>query len=483
LVVGAPGETGPSSGIDGNQTQSPTFYFSNGAAYVFVKSSGVWTQQAYVKPSNTSLGNMYFGSSVAIAEDCMVIGAPSERCSSTGVNGNQFVSDPNPGFGAAYVFRRDVSTWSQEAYLKASNSEANDNFGSDVAVSGDRVVVSAPNEKSAATGVDGNQADNSIGNAGAAYAFDREDGVWSQRAYLKASNTDNDTFGTSVAVSGGVALAGAPHEDSDATGINGDQNNEDGFRWGAAYAFYFDDTPPLLPEIVVEQPAGNSLADGDSEITFPSVEVGKSSKLEFKVKNIGQAPLENITASLHGKNAAQFVIVSQPASSLAGPDGSSSFFVKFAPKTIGPKTAILRIASNDANESPFDLTLTGNTFTPPVPDIDVQEGGDVLVDGRKTRAYGKVKVGAFGEARKFIIENKGGANLNIKLTRRGANKNDFIITLPTLFKTVLKPGQATFFWVNFKPKATGSRYAEIHIQNNDTDENPFDFRVTGFGIE
>ena len=84
---------------------------------------------------------------------------------------------------------RSGTTWSQQAYLKASNTEVGDGFGFSVAISGDTVVVGAHEEDSNATGVNGDQADNSAADSGAAYVFTRSGATWSQQAYLKASNT------------------------------------------------------------------------------------------------------------------------------------------------------------------------------------------------------------------------------------------------------------------------------------------------------
>src|SRR5215204_4973508 len=74
----------------------------------------------------------------------------------------------------------------QAGYLKASNTNADDIFGYSVALSNDTLVLGAPQEASNATGVDGDQADNSMHNSGAVYVFTRAAGVWSQQAYLKA---------------------------------------------------------------------------------------------------------------------------------------------------------------------------------------------------------------------------------------------------------------------------------------------------------
>ena len=102
---------------------------SSGAVYVFVRDGmGNWSQQTYVKASNTDPFD-YFGSSVAISDDTMVVGAALEDSGATGVNGNQ-ADNSVLHSGAAYVFVRDaMGNWSQQAYLKASKTAAHDNNG------------------------------------------------------------------------------------------------------------------------------------------------------------------------------------------------------------------------------------------------------------------------------------------------------------------------------------------------------------------
>jgi hypothetical protein len=233
VVVGANGEDSAAVGVNGNDADDTAL--GAGAAYVFVRTGGGWSQQAYLKASNTENGDL-FGSAVAISGNTIVVGAPYEDSAATGVNGNQGNGMGDPG--AAYVFTRTAGVWSQQAYLKASNTGANDYFGQAVAISGDIIVVGAYYESSAATGVNGNQLDNSASNSGAAYVFARTGGLWSQEAYLKASNTNiNDYFGESVAVSGATVVIGAPGEDSASAGVNGDQNDNSLADPGAAYVF------------------------------------------------------------------------------------------------------------------------------------------------------------------------------------------------------------------------------------------------------
>ncbi len=192
-------------------------------------------QQAKLNATNADSRDS-FGTSVAISGDTLVVGASGEDSNATGVDGDQTDNSAEDA-GAAYVFTRIGDIWSQQAYLKASNTESDDFFGVSVAIVGDTVVVGAL-EDSNATGVDGEQNDNSANGAGAAYVFTRNGGVWSQQAYLKASNTDEfDFFGRSVAISGNTLVVGAVHETSNATGVNGDQNDNSAERAGAAYVF------------------------------------------------------------------------------------------------------------------------------------------------------------------------------------------------------------------------------------------------------
>jgi hypothetical protein len=153
--------------VNGNQADNSAT--SSGAAYVFVRSGATWTQQAHLKASNTEAGDQ-FGTNIAISGDTLVVGASIEGSNATGVNGNQ--ADNSASFsGAAYVFVRSGTSWSQQAYLKASNNEAGDQFGSSVALSGDTLVVGTQGEDSNAVGVNGNQADNSASFSGAVYVF------------------------------------------------------------------------------------------------------------------------------------------------------------------------------------------------------------------------------------------------------------------------------------------------------------------------
>lgn len=244
IIVGAAEEDSDATGVNGDQsnTRAPR----SGAAYIFVRGGNTWTHQAYLKASNTGRGDS-FGGSVAISGDTAVVGAYQEDSNARGIN-----SDPNnnsrSNSGSAYVFVRRGADWTQEAYLKASNPDAEDWFGRSVTISGDTISVGAPFEDSTATGVNGSQTSNAADGSGAAYLFTRNGTSWSQVAYLKPSNSSFCwAYGFSVALSGDLFIAGASGEFSNAIGVNGNQRNSNAIDSGAAYLYTF--TRPTAPDL------------------------------------------------------------------------------------------------------------------------------------------------------------------------------------------------------------------------------------------
>jgi hypothetical protein len=168
------------------------------------RTDGTWAQQAYFTASNTQTED-FFGSSVALSAsgDTLAVGAFGEDSAAVGVGGDQH-DNSAAGSGAVYVFKRTGRSWVQQAYVKASNTEANDDFGYSVArsSSGHTLAAGAIGEASSATGVNGDETDDSAANSGAVYVLRRSDGGWAQRAGVKASNTaEGAEFGCRVALS------------------------------------------------------------------------------------------------------------------------------------------------------------------------------------------------------------------------------------------------------------------------------------------
>jgi len=240
LAVGAIGESSAATAIGGDPADNTAT--SAGAVYVFTRNVATWTQQAYVKASNTGALDL-FGSSVSLSSDgnTLAVGATGEDSSATVIGGSE-TDNSATNSGAVYVFTRSGATWTQQAYVKASNTGAGDQFGISAALSGDgdALAVGASLEASAATGIGGNQADNTAADAGAVYVYTRSIATWTQQIYVKASNTGaGDQFGSSVALSsdGATLAVGATGEDSSATGIGGSGADNSATGAGAVYAF------------------------------------------------------------------------------------------------------------------------------------------------------------------------------------------------------------------------------------------------------
>jgi hypothetical protein len=215
IAIGAHLESSAAGGVNGNQHD--TSLYASGAVYVFKRTGATWAQQAYLKASNPQMG-ANLGMNVVLNADGSALAASAyfESSSSTGINSVQ--DDKIPQAGAVYVFTRTGDIWSQQAYIKASNTgrPANpndpndwgdgDQFGHSVAISGDgnTLAVGAPSEDSRASGINVTafENDDSAGSSGAVYVFTRDGGKWSQQAYIKASNAEaGDLFGYVVGLS------------------------------------------------------------------------------------------------------------------------------------------------------------------------------------------------------------------------------------------------------------------------------------------
>jgi trimeric autotransporter adhesin len=250
LAIGAPHESGGAKGVNGKGSSE---VYGSGAVYLFVRNGANWAQQAYVKPSNPQMG-AEFGHAVVLSADgnTMAVSAYWEASKATGINGIQ-TDESIPQAGAVYVFTRTGTTWTQQAYIKASNTgEAGtedrfgdgDQFGVSLALSDDgrTLAVGAISEDSNAAGINGNQADNSATSAGAVYVFARSGNTWAQQAYVKASNPDpGDLFGYSVALNadGNTLAVGSYDEGGSSRTINGAPDN---MRRGSGALYVFTRT-------------------------------------------------------------------------------------------------------------------------------------------------------------------------------------------------------------------------------------------------
>ncbi len=240
--------------------------------------------------------------------------------------------------------------------------------------------------------------------------------------------------------------------------------------------------PTLAPEISVYDLKAKELISGSGKTNFGTAIAGdgKSEKY-FRIRNIWTDNLSNISVSLEGEHADDFRIFGPGVDTLQG-GASTEFAVKFKPSAEGLRTATLKIASNDADENPFEIHLIG-TGTAPGPDIDVMQPlGSHLSDGASKRQFGTLDVGKSGNSKTFTIRNKGSTNLSdINVSLQGKHASDFMATKPDL--TTLAPGASTRFRIVFKPTSKGTRSATLNVMSNDADEASFDILLYGTGAE
>jgi hypothetical protein len=452
VIVGARGERSNQTTItNGTTASSDTSEAQAGAAYVFKRTGVIWAQEAYLKPPNThSLAA--FGVSVSIHGDTAVVGASGEWSNQTTItNGTTASSDNTASFaGAAYVFKRTGTTWAQEAYLKASNTEPNDQFGIGVAINGDTIVVGANNEDSNQTTITNGttaSSDNSASTSGAAYVFKRTGITWAQEAYLKAPNSNaSDYFGYKVSLHGDTLAVGAMGESSNQTTItNGTSASSDNsaLTSGAAYVFRRTGTTWAQEAYLKAPNAGAADSFGTSvSISGDTVVVGASleSSNQTTITNGTTASSDN-SASTSGAayvfNRTGTTWAHEAYLKAPNADGGDYFggAVSVSGDTIvvgayledSNQTTVTNGATASSNNltensgAAYVFKRTGNTWTQeaylkaPNPDNSDLFGSTVVVDGDT------VAVGAsYEESNQTTITNGNTASSNNSLGGSGA---------------------------------------------------------------
>jgi hypothetical protein len=288
-----------------------------GAAYIFTGSGASWSQQAELSDLSPAADD-WFGSSVALSGDTALVGTPHK-------------GDGQGSFGAAYVFTRSGTTWSQQAKLTASDAGTPDELGDSVTLSGDTALVGAYQKTV------GGQA-----SAGAAYVFTRWSKTWSQQAELSdPAAAIDDNFGDSVALSAGTALVGA-----NGTTLVGQAGA------GAAYAFTIGTAPTISSFTPTSGLVGSRVTltgtgfSGASAVSFNGV-AAASFKVASDTKITARVPAGATSGSI----------------SVTTPDGTATSATSFTVIVTPKLTLILSSLTRDSLKLGKSLTAQG-TVTP-----------------------------------------------------------------------------------------------------------------------
>jgi hypothetical protein len=250
------------------------------------------------------------------------------------------------------------------------------------------------------------------------------------------------------------------------------------------------------PEMEVK---GNNttINDGDTspssgdDTNFGSQSVSSGTIVRtFTINNTGNAPLDlsgSPKVAISGTNASDFTVTSQPSSSVAASTGSTTFEITFDPSGNGTRSASVSIANNDSNENSYNFSIQGTGATP---EINIKgnnvsiSNGDSGPSTNDHTDFGSLNVLSETVIRTFTILNTGSVTLNLngtpKVAVTGTNASDFTVTTQP-GSTVAATSGTTTFQITFDPSAGGLRTANISIDNDDTDENPYTFTIQGTG--
>jgi len=285
--------------VSGNMNQ--------GGAYIFFRNGGIWTQQANLT-STTGGANDMFGLSVemGVGGNEVVIGA---KGSTVGANSAQ---------GCAYIFKRNGTTWTQQAKLTASDGTANDMFGSSVSIDGNYVIIGASGDNPP---------------AGSSYVFFKNS-EWMDNQAFQAKIVASDasvSFGADVSISGDYAIAGAPNTANGVGSIyifhrNGTAWTQQAEMLGAASFNLFGTSVSIDGDYVVAGvPFGNS-GKGGVNIYYRG-----SGWTNFQAPQASLLPSDILTGDSFGYDvciSGDYVLVGSPEHDLtpSGNEGASYLF-------------------------------------------------------------------------------------------------------------------------------------------------------------
>ncbi len=192
------------------------------------------------------------GDTVAVTDDLLVIG-------NTEAGGREL---PGFGIGSVTVFVRQDGQWLKDTVLQPAIAAEGSLFGAALAVSGDRIAVGAPGDRSLATGINGDETPGQAYEAGAVHVFERQSGGWSRIAYLKGQFTrGGHRFGGTVAMDGNLIAVGATGDESSATGISGNEVDNGAFGAGSVTVFT-DNGLGTMTQTAYLKPASVDALDG-----------------------------------------------------------------------------------------------------------------------------------------------------------------------------------------------------------------------------
>ncbi len=263
------------------------------------------------------------------------------------------------------------------------------------------------------------------------------------------------------------------------------------------YSFTIQGTGTGGPEMAVSG-NGVEITDGDSspaaadDTDFGSQDIAAGGTANtFTITNSGSISL-NLNGSprvtISGAHAGDFNVTAQPATPVSVAGGTTTFTITFDPSALGTRTASVSIANDDGDENPYTFAIQGTGVG--APEMDVSGNGVSIANGDTTPTaeddtdFGTLDIDTGNVMHTFTIENTGTTDLSLNGSPRvsisGAHAADFSVTAQPA-ASLLATGESTTFAITFDPSIEGVRTATVSIANNDGDESPYTFAISGGG--
>ncbi|GEP43910.1 choice-of-anchor D domain-containing protein [Brevifollis gellanilyticus] len=239
-----------------------------------------------------------------------------------------------------------------------------------------------------------------------------------------------------------------------------------------------------IPEIQVENSSGVVVPHlGTSNLG--SCRVGTTLDRTFRIKNVGFGSMMVFDAQVSDgemtyPDEEDFQIYIAPDNAWVTPGLDFNLRVIFQPKTYGTRTTTLKIMSEDPDESPYEITLTGTGL---LPGFQIEQPADTAVTSPYTRQFGLAAVNTTNTTLTFTIKNPGTQALTLGRTITGTNATDFTIVAPFPLSSV-PAGSSTTLTVQFSPKTSGARQAMLNLTHNAAESGSGSFQVhlSGTGV-
>jgi hypothetical protein len=233
------------------------------------------------------------------------------------------------------------------------------------------------------------------------------------------------------------------------------------------------------PDITIKTESEMELKSEIGSCDFGTVPVGMSLSITVILENDGDMPLTVTDIVLDSGDVDSFQLDLSYMSYHVEPKSSTTFAIVFQPSVDGYFSAIIAVESDDPDENPYTVTVTGRADAAPIPDIHVMLSNTDLTSGSGAYDFGGYLLCSTSQTAIFTIENRGTRDLNISHIMSSDPSQFMVDTTSTSF--TLQEGGVTFFTVAFSPCDLGITSATVSIASDDPDEDPYTFTLSGTG--